>query len=178
MIIKDLSIPGIKIIKNKSFKDKRGWFSEVYTKNAYEKILKLKNIVQENTSFSKKGVIRGLHFQEYPFRQGKLIKVINGAIFDVAVDIRKGSNTFGKYVSYYLDSYSNEQIWIPDGFAHGFCSIEEDTLVSYKVTKYYNPDSERTILWNDKDINIKWPISDPILSQKDKKGILLHKLIS
>lgn len=177
LIIKELAIPEIKIIKCKRFEDERGWFSQVYTKNTLEKSLNIKNFVQENISFSKKKVIRGLHYQENPFGQGKLISVMNGTIFDVAVDIRKNSFTFGKHVTYYLDSTSDEQIWIPNGFAHGFCAVKNDTLVSYKVTNYYNPDSEKTILWNDKEINIKWPISNPILSQKDKKGKLLKTLM-
>ena len=130
---------------------------------------------QDNHSKSPKNVLRGLHYQLEPYAQGKLVKVVTGRIFDVAVDIRKGSPTFGKGVSAELSEENKQILWIPPGFAHGFLSLEDNTNVLYKSTNEYNKESERGILWNDPEIGVKWPVSNPILSEKDKKHPLLNE---
>jgi dTDP-4-dehydrorhamnose 3,5-epimerase len=129
--------------------------------------------VQDNHSCSQKGVLRGLHFQDNPHQQGKLVRVIAGEIFDVAVDIRPQSKTYGHWVGVYLSAINKKQLWIPEGFAHGFLSLSNNTEVMYKATSYYEPQSEKCILWNDKTLNIEWPkIEVPlIVSEKDKLGV-------
>ena len=133
--------------------------------------------VQDNHSCSKKGVIRGLHYQDSPNQQAKLVRVIAGEIFDVAVDIRPDSKTFGKWVGVNLSAVNKNQLWIPEGFAHGFLSLSDNTQVLYKTTDYYSPKNERCILWNDKNLDIKWPSFDKsfIVSEKDKSGLALFK---
>lgn len=156
------------------FGDDRGFFYESFNAKKYHEVLDSSiNFVQDNLSKSSKGVLRGLHFQLPPFDQGKLVQVIAGTAIDVAVDIRKNSPTYGQYVKVILSSKENNQFWIPPGFAHGFCALEENTLFSYKCTNYYAPEYERAILWNDPDLNIDWGIEDPIISEKDKSAIRL-----
>jgi dTDP-4-dehydrorhamnose 3,5-epimerase len=125
---------------------------------------------QDNESLSNKNVLRGLHFQKPPFAQGKLVRVISGRVLDVAVDIRKSSETYGKYQMVELSAENKKMFWIPPGFAHGFLVLEENTVFSYKCSNYYSPESEGTIKWNDKDLNIEWPISKPNVSEKDNVG--------
>jgi dTDP-4-dehydrorhamnose 3,5-epimerase len=164
-------IPDVMLIEPHVFQDERGCFFEAYNhKKFLEKTGLLTNFVQDNYSYSKQNVLRGLHYQiKKP--QGKLIYVIVGAIFDVAVDLRKSSPTFGQWVGYELSALNKRQIWIPPGFAHGFIVLSETAEVIYKTTEYYAPQYERCIIWNDKDLSIDWHLtSAPILSAKDSSG--------
>ena len=175
MKFKRLDIVDVIEITPKIFKDKRGFFCETFRLNKFKKILKLKNLnfVQDNLSKSKKHTLRGLHFQ-IENTQDKLISVLDGEIFDVAVDLRKNSKSFGDYVCCILNSKKRNLLWVPKGFAHGFYVKSKTALVSYKVTDYYNKNAERTLLWNDKRVGIKWPISKKkIVSNKDKNGDIL-----
>lgn len=167
MELSKTNIEGIIIIKLQVFPDSRGTFTETYNKGGYIKTGINSEFLQDNESVSKKGVIRGLHFQVPPFAQGKLVRVIKGRVLDVAVDIRKGSPTYGQYFSIELCEENKLQLWIPEGFAHGFASLTDNTIFSYKCTNIYNKESERTILWNDKDLKINWNIENPIISEKD-----------
>ena len=160
-------IEGLLVIKPKIFTDDRGYFFESWSKVAFEKEGLHLNFVQNNQSLSAKDVLRGLHFQNPPFAQGKLVSVIKGAVLDVVVDIRKNSATFGKYFSLVLSGENKTSFWIPPGFAHGFITLEEDTIFSYKCTEVYNKQSEGSIMWNDKDLNIDWGIENPNVSEKD-----------
>lgn len=163
-------IDGVYIIESKVFSDSRGYFFESYKKqDFYDAGLKME-FVQENESKSKKGTLRGLHFQSKN-SQGKLVRVIKGKVFDVAVDLRKGSDTFGKYVGVILSEDNKKQLYVPEGFAHGFLVISEEAIFNYKCTNVYSPEYEGGILWCDEDLNIKWPIElvdEMILSPKDK----------
>ena len=162
------SIDGLLIIKPDVFKDERGYFFESYNKERLAKEGLTMNFVQDNESKSAKGVLRGLHFQKPPYAQGKLVRVIKGSVMDVAVDLRKDSPTYGKWESVVLNEENKLQFWIPEGFAHGFVTLEDDTIFAYKCTNVYNKESEGSLLWNDPDININWNIENPILSEKDK----------
>ena len=161
---------GIKIFKSLVFKDNRGSFREVYKK----KFIKKKNFIFDCLSISKKNVLRGLQIQTKN-SQAKFLTVIKGEIFDVAVDLRKKSKTFGKYFSINLSSKNYSSIYIPEGFAHGFCCLDKENIVYYCNSNYRNINNETGILWNDPDINIKWPIKNPILSVKDKKNFSLKE---
>ncbi len=163
-----LEIPDVILIKPKIFGDDRGFFMETYKKSDFEKIGIKKEFVQDNHSKSVKGVLRGLHYQLNPKPQGKLVRVVKGSILDVAVDIRKNSPTFGKWVSAVLSEENRHMLWVPEGFAHGFLTLE-DAEVLYKTTNEYSPELDRGILWNDEQIGIDWGIENPILSDKDKK---------
>lgn len=134
--------------------------------------------VQDNESISRKNVLRGLHLQVPPFAQGKLVRVVNGEVLDVVVDLRKNSDTFGKYESVILSSENMLQLWIPPGFAHGFLSRCDNTVFSYKCTGFYNKDAEQSILWNDPDLNIQWGMDNPVVSEKDSNAILFKDFIS
>ena len=157
---------GIKIFSPEVFKDNRGSFREVYKK----KFIKNKNLIFSCLSVSKKNVLRGLHIQTKN-SQAKFLTVIKGEIFDVAVDLRKKSKTFGKYFSINLSSKNYCSIYIPEGFAHGFCGLEKENIIFYSCSNYRNEKNEIGILWNDKDLNIKWPVKNPIISDKDKQNI-------
>lgn len=172
-------IEGLLILTPRVFEDERGAFMESFNKQKFnEAVGKEVNFVQDNQSVSKKGVLRGLHFQSPPFAQGKLVRVIKGAVIDIAVDIRKNSPTYGDYVAVELTADNNEQFWIPEGFAHGFVALEEETTFLYKCTNYYAPQSEGTLLWNDPTLNIDWGISDPIISEKDAIGQEFSNFVS
>lgn len=160
-----ININGIKIFKSTIYKDSRGFFSEVYKK----KILK-KELIFQCTSSSKKNVLRGLHLQTKK-QQAKFLTVLKGKIFDVVVDLRKNSNTFGKYFSIILSNQSYSSIYIPEGLAHGFCSLDKENIVYYGCSNYRQENYEVGILWNDPDLKIKWPIKKPILSKKDSQNI-------
>ena len=162
------SIDGLLIIKPDVFKDERGYFFESYNKERFAKAGLNMDFVQDNESKSDKGVLRGLHFQKPPYAQGKLVRVIKGSVMDVAVDLRKDSPTYGKWESVILTEENKLQLWIPEGFAHGFVALEDNTIFNYKCTNVYNKESEGSILWNDPDININWNIDNPTLSEKDK----------
>lgn len=168
------SIPDIFLIEPKVFQDERGFFLESYQKKNFEEIGIAVDFVQDNHSKSSMGTLRGLHYQIRQ-TQGKLVRVIAGEIFDVAVDIRKHSATFGQWVGDYLSAENKRMLWVPPGFAHGFYVTSADAEVLYKATDYYAPQWERTILWNDPTINIQWPTQNtlPILSPKDAAGKLL-----
>ena len=165
MQVSKTPIDGLLTIKPKIFADPRGMFYEVYSENKYEEH-GIPCFVQDNHSVSKKGVLRGLHYQVNP-GQGKLVRVTRGEVFDVAVDIRKQSPTYGKWWGLSLSETNNFQLYIPIGFAHGFCVLSESAEVLYKCSDYYSPENERGILWNDPDLAIDWPVKDPILSEKD-----------
>jgi dTDP-4-dehydrorhamnose 3,5-epimerase len=170
---KELKIKGVILIIPKVFDDNRGFFVETYNKSDFKKNGVDVNFAQTYFSNSKKNVLRGLHYQLNPYSQAKLIRVIKGSIVDVVVDIRKNSPTYGEFVSVKLDSDSKQMLFVPEGFAHGFYVLEDDTEVSYKLTKEYNFENERGIIWNDAELGIKWPDDNPILSEKDSKYPLL-----
>lgn len=172
-----LSISDVILFEPVIFSDNRGAFFESFNKKIFENIIGYKvDFVQDNQSFSKKGVVRGLHYQLAPKGQGKLVRVLQGEIFDVAVDIRDNSPTFGKWVAEYLSADNKKQLWIPEGFAHGFLALKNQTEVLYKVTNYYVKELERCILWSDSNINIDWPKIDEdfIISDKDLLGNSLN----
>ena len=154
------------MITPKVYGDSRGFFLESYNEREFANAGIAEKFVQDNHSRSAKGVLRGLHYQ-HPRAQGKLVRVVHGAIFDVAVDIRVGSPTFGKWVGVTLDDAKKELLWIPPGFAHGFCVVSDEADVLYKATEFYSPADERGIMWNDPTLGISWPTEDPILSQRD-----------
>jgi len=171
MELRETEIPDVKILKPKKFGDHRGFFSETYNKKILSELGIDMDFVQDNHSLSvEKGVIRGLHYQTPPFAQDKLVRVVHGAILDVAVDMRKSSPTFGKHITAVISADNWEQILVPAGFAHGFCTLEKNTEVIYKVTNYYAPEHDTGIRWNDPDLGIDWPFSEneAILSDKDK----------
>lgn len=161
---------GLLLIKPKMFTDERGHFLETYHSQKYSELGINSSFVQDNESMSHRLVLRGLHFQSPPFAQGKLIRVVCGSIYDVAVDIRKNSPTYGKWHSVMLSADNKHQFWIPEGFAHGFLSLEENTVINYKCTSNYNASAERTLLWNDPELNIQWPEMPLIVSVKDEAG--------
>lgn len=172
MIIHKTFIEGLLIIEPKVFGDERGYFFESFNKEKFKNLTGIEtDFVQDNQSKSQKNVLRGLHFQKPPFAQGKLVRVIQGAVLDVAVDIRKNSPTYGKSFSIELSANNKTILWIPKGFAHGFVSLEDNTIFTYKCTDYYNPSSEGCIIWNDKNLNIDWKVENPIISEKDKMGV-------
>lgn len=168
MEVENTPIKDLLIIKPTVFSDNRGWFYESFNLKKFNDLVGTSiNFVQDNLSFSKKNVIRGLHFQAPPFAQGKLVSVLQGKVLDIAVDLRKNSPTYGKHFSIELSSENKLMFWIPEGFAHGFSAMEDNTLFSYKCTNYYNKESEQTLQWNDPDLQIDWKVSPEILSEKD-----------
>lgn len=173
MNVHPLEIRDVLLCEPTIFEDERGFFMEAYNESRYRAAGITERFVQDNISVSRKGVLRGLHYQALPHAQGKLVSVLRGRVFDVAVDIRAGSPTFGKYVSVELSADNKKQLWIPPGFAHGFLALEDDTIFSYKCTNVYVPDCDRGILWNDPDLAVSWPITHPIVSEKDSRSPLL-----
>lgn len=172
-------IPGLVVIEPAVFGDARGYFMETYSKSQFEAAGINVDFVQDNQSTSHKGALRGLHFQAPPFEQGKLVRVIHGAVLDVAVDIRRGSPTYGKYMMVELSGDNKRMFWIPAGFAHGFYTLENDTIFSYKCTGLYSKPSEGGLMWNDPEIGIDWPLDGfPILSEKDQLFQPFNQLIS
>lgn len=170
-----LEIPEVVLLEPKVYSDDRGFFFESFNHDNFEKIIEQKiNFVQDNQSCSHKGVLRGLHYQLNPKAQGKLVRIISGEVFDVAVDIRKNSPTFGKWVGAFLSGINKKQLWIPAGFAHGFLSLADSSEMLYKTTDYYTPQFERSILWSDSQIGIEWPSIENIkIADKDAAGISL-----
>jgi len=164
------SIVDIVVFEPKVFADNRGYFFEAFNSNEFIKAGVNRKFVQDNQSLSEKNVLRGLHFQSPPFDQGKLVRVIKGAVLDVAVDIRKSSLTYGKWVSQVLSEENKLMMWIPSGFAHGFLTLESNTIFFYKCTGFYNSNAEGIIKWNDSDVNIDWNVENPIISERDKTG--------
>ena len=173
---KRLSIPDVILIEPQSFSDDRGFFFESFKESDFFSNGIDKNFVQDNFSHSVNGVIRGLHFQKAPKAQAKLVTVLKGKIFDVAVDIRKNSPTYGKWVSEILSDDTHNLLYVPEGFAHGFCVISDEADVHYKVSNEYSQEHERSIIWNDPKLNIEWPIKKPVISNKDNKLSLLENL--
>lgn len=171
-------IPDLYIIKPAVYEDDRGYFFESYNKEAFLRAGIDQNFVQDNESKSGKGVLRGLHFQHPPFTQGKLVRVMQGAVLDVAVDLRKSSPTYGQWASVELTQDNKWMYWVPPGFAHGFVTLEDHTVFFYKCTNTYNKASEGAILWNDPLLNIDWGISQPLLSQKDMEAPLFADFVS
>jgi dTDP-4-dehydrorhamnose 3,5-epimerase len=171
----DLRLEGLKLIKPKVFRDERGFFLESFHQSIYEKAGLLDRFSQDNHSYSKKGCLRGMHFQSYP-GQSKLIRVAVGKIFDVAVDIRPDSSTFGQWEGILLDDQEHHQLFIPVGFAHGFCVLSDEAHVMYKVSSPYHPKFEKDFRWNDPDIKIEWPIQTPIVSERDQKAPFFKEL--
>ncbi len=168
------SIEDVILIKPTLFGDDRGYFFESFHQQKFNEFVgKQITFVQDNESKSSKNVLRGLHFQAPPFAQGKLVRVIQGSVLDVALDIRKSSKTYGQFVSFVLSADNKMQAFIPEGFAHGFLTLEDQTIFQYKCTNYYHPQSEGSILWNDSALSIPWNVEQPILSLKDEKGMLL-----
>lgn len=170
-----LEIPDVIAIQRVPYRDHRGFFAEIYRRSEFEAHGIRGPFVQVNHSRSVRGVLRGLHYQKPPAAQAKLVTVLRGEIFDVAVDIRRGSPTYGRWVGTVLSGEDGRMLYIPEGFAHGFCVLSEVADVLYEVTAEYAPELERGIRWDDPDIGIQWPISDPILSEKDAALPLLRE---
>ncbi len=178
-MVEEKEIEGIIIFDTYVFRDERGYFMEYYNEKMFKQnVLENFSFKQDNISLSKKNVLRGLHFQAPPFEQGKLIQVLKGKVMDVAVDVRKGSKTYGKHLKIELSSKNHKQLWIPPGFAHGFLTLEDDTLFSYKCTNHYSKNHEMDLLWNDDNLNIDWGIENPVISEKDEKATKFEDLIS
>ncbi|NLN70331.1 MAG: dTDP-4-dehydrorhamnose 3,5-epimerase [Chloroflexi bacterium] len=173
VIFSPTNIPDVIRIRSKVFEDARGFFVETYQKEVFSQGGITQSFVQDNHSFSTQWALRGLHYQ-ITHTQGKLVRVITGEIFDVAVDLRRRSPYFGQWVSAFLSDMNKEQLWIPPGFAHGFLVLSESADVVYKTTDYYDPDGDRTIYWNDPELDIAWPIPNgiqPLVSEKDSLGV-------
>lgn len=169
------AIPDVLIFEPKVFGDERGFFFESFNHKLFEEEIGYPvTFVQDNHSKSSKGVLRGLHYQLPPYAQGKLVRCVAGEVFDVAVDIRKSSPTFGKWVGVHLSGDNKRQLWIPEGFAHGFFTISETAEFLYKTTNYYHPQSERSILWNDQSLSINWPSNNTVLSKKDELAAMFY----
>lgn len=178
MVIVPAEIPDVKIIKPTVIEDSRGYFFESYHKELFRKSGINADFIQDNQSLSQKGILRGLHFQQPPFAQGKLVRVIRGAVLDVAVDLRQQSVFYGKHIMIELSGSNKWMCWIPEGFAHGFLTLEDETVFSYKCTRYYNKEAECCLRWNDPALNIQWGISTPLLSEKDKLGVSFKNFVS
>lgn len=172
------SLNDVYIVKPSVYTDSRGYFYETYNFDNFVKNGIQDCFVQDNESKSSKGVLRGLHFQIPPYAQGKLVRVIKGAVQDIAVDLRKDSAGYGKWFSVELSEENKLMCWIPPGFAHGFLSLRDETIFSYKCTNQYDKNSERSIIWNDPDLNIDWKIKNPLLSEKDNTAILFKNFSS
>ncbi|WP_141603621.1 dTDP-4-dehydrorhamnose 3,5-epimerase [Terrilactibacillus laevilacticus] len=170
MKVLESKLKGVKIVEPSVFGDHRGFFMESYNEKVFNELGITENFIQDNHSLSREaGVLRGMHYQLSPKGQTKLIRVATGAIYDVIIDIRKGSPTYGEWEGFILSEYNKRQLLVPKGFAHGFCTITEDVNVLYKVDELYSPDHDRGIAWDDPALNINWPITEPILSNKDQK---------
>jgi|TARA_B110000967_G_scaffold209023_1_gene263386 dTDP-4-dehydrorhamnose 3,5-epimerase len=176
MLVHATKLKDCVVIEPKVFGDNRGFFLETFSKQRYQEDAGITlEFVQDNHSRSTQGVVRGLHFQKTK-PQGKLVRVVRGAVFDVAVDIRPKSDTFGQWISLELSEQNKKQLWVPPGFAHGFTALSDDTELEYKCTAYYDPEDEGSILWSDPELNIPWPIKNPTLSAKDADAALLKDL--
>jgi dTDP-4-dehydrorhamnose 3,5-epimerase len=178
MEVTKIFIEGLLVIQPKVFHDERGYFYEPYNKKMFTEIGITEEFVQDNQSFSQKGVIRGMHFQNPPSAQAKLLRILQGSIWDVVVDIRKSSPTYGKYFGVELSAKNKTIFYVPKGFAHGFVTLEDNTLLLYKCSDFYNKAAEESLVWNDPDVDIPWKINNPILSEKDLNGKKLRELNS
>jgi dTDP-4-dehydrorhamnose 3,5-epimerase len=175
MRVEATPLPGVLLIETRRFRDPRGYFQEMWNQQRYREAGVPGEFVQDNLSMSRKGVLRGLHYQ-LPHAQAKLVSVMEGEIWDVAVDLRLGSETFGRWHAETLSAENARQLYIPGGFAHGFVVLSETALVSYKCTDHYHPEAEHTLLWDDPELGIDWPVADPVLSEKDGAGRLLRDI--
>ncbi|MDP6464309.1 MAG: dTDP-4-dehydrorhamnose 3,5-epimerase [SAR324 cluster bacterium] len=178
MKIESFEIPDLKLITPVVHRDTRGYFMESFNQKEIGTHINIRNFVQDNETYSVFGVLRGLHFQNPPHSQSKLMRVIEGEVFDVVVDLRSDSPTYGKHVALKINGKQKQMLYVPRGFAHGFLVLSENAVISYKVDAYYHPESERTLDWKDKTLNIKWPLSESeiFLSEKDKNGTPWRKL--
>lgn len=175
MNVVETAIPGAIIVEPQVFGDDRGFFLETWNRERYRQAGIVQDFVQDNLSYSQRGVIRGLHLQN-PNPQGKLVHVLQGEVFDVAVDLRSGSPAFGRWVSVVLSASNKRQFFVPPGCAHGFCVTSDTALFAYKCTDLYNPEGEICVAWDDPDIGIAWPLSEPLMSDKDRAGVRLKDL--
>lgn len=173
MKIRSTGLEGMLRLEPRRFVDERGYFFESYNERRYREAGIEGPFVQDNVSVSSRGVLRGLHYQ-WPHPQGKLVGVLEGEVWDVVVDLRRGSTTFGRWVGEWLSGENGVQLYVPAGFAHGFVVTSERAVFSYKCTEYYHPEAEHTLLWNDPEVGIEWPVVDPILSEKDRTGVNLE----
>lgn len=179
MEIDRLTIEGLAVLTPRKYEDERGYFFESFNQKQFEELIGKKTVfVQDNESVSIKHTLRGLHFQQPPFAQGKLVRVVKGSVLDIAVDIRKNSPTFGQWHREILSEANGKLFWIPEGFAHGFVALEENTKFLYKCTNYYAPEAESTLLWNDDTLNIEWDVLNPVISKKDNEGLRFKDFIS
>lgn len=178
MEVVQTNLKGVVVIKPRVFEDERGYFFESYNESTFKANGLNMNFVQDNQSLSQKGVLRGLHFQNNPHAQGKLVRVITGAVYDVALDIRKNSPTYGQWFGQELNAQNKWMMYVPEGFAHGFVTLENNTIFSYKCTNTYNKAAEDCILWNDPQLAIDWKIENPILSAKDLEGKKFNDFVS
>lgn len=170
------AIDGLLEIIPKTFPDKRGWFFELYKQHEFAELGITTGFIQDNISFSHKGVLRGLHMQLPPYEQAKLVSVLSGRVLDVVVDLRRNSPTFGQVAQFEIDGERHHMLYVPEGFAHGFVALE-DSVFLYKISRPYQPSSECGIVWNDPDLNIQWPINDPTISDKDRSLPTLSELL-
>jgi len=168
MQVTTTELEGVLLIEPKVFGDARGYFIETWARDRYVQAGVKLDFVQDNMSRSRRGALRGMHLQ-HPHGQGKLVQVVEGEVFDVAIDVRVGSPTFGRWVGYVLSAENHRQLWVPPGFAHGFCVTSEHALFSYKCTDVYHPETELGVLWSDPEIAIEWPVTEPVLSEKDAR---------
>jgi dTDP-4-dehydrorhamnose 3,5-epimerase len=175
MNVLETELPGVLIIEPKVFGDARGFFLETWQQPRYAAAGLPSRFVQDNASRSARGVLRGLHFQN-PYGQGKLVYVLEGEVFDVAVDLRQGSPSFGQWVGATLSGDNKRQLWVPPGFAHGFCVTSESALFAYKCTELYHPETEYTVRWDDPEIGVDWPVQRPLVSDRDRSAPLLSEL--
>ncbi|MBO7448256.1 dTDP-4-dehydrorhamnose 3,5-epimerase [bacterium] len=178
MKIISLAIPDVKLIEPDVFGDNRGFFMETYRADLFKEAGIPTNFVQDNMSSSRKGVLRGLHFQKNPYSQGKLVRVVRGEVFDVAVDLRKGSPYFGKWVGDLLSEENKKSLYVPQGFAHGFCVVSDEAVFHYKCTEFYHPEAEGGLRYDDPTVNVEWPLPDlpKITSPKDEKAPFLENI--
>ncbi|MBR4821382.1 dTDP-4-dehydrorhamnose 3,5-epimerase [bacterium] len=178
MKIISLAIPDVKLIEPDVFGDNRGFFMETYRADRFKEAGIPTNFVQDNMSSSRKGVLRGLHFQKNPYSQGKLVRVVRGEVFDVAVDLRKGSPYFGKWVGDLLSEENKKSLYVPQGFAHGFCVVSDEAVFHYKCTEFYHPEAEGGLRYDDPTVNVEWPLPDlpKITSPKDEKAPFLENI--
>lgn len=178
MKIISLAIPDVKLIEPDVFGDNRGFFMETYRADLFKEAGIPTNFVQDNMSSSRKGVLRGLHFQKNPYSQGKLVRVVRGEVFDVAVDLRKGSPYFGKWVGDLLSEENKKSLYVPPGFAHGFCVVSDEAVFHYKCTEFYHPEAEGGLRYDDPTVNVEWPLPDlpKITSPKDEKAPFLENI--
>jgi dTDP-4-dehydrorhamnose 3,5-epimerase len=178
MKIEETGFRGLLTIEPSVYKDERGYFFEAYNHDKFRALGLNEVFVQDNQSMSEAHVLRGLHFQLPPYEQGKLVRVISGSVIDVVVDLRKAEPTFGKYFKYHISDQKKNMLWIPPGFAHGFLTLEENTIFFYKCTQVYHRESDSVIAWFDPDLAIDWGISDPIVSEKDRNAPLFKNFKS